>query len=126
QSCMDRLAAAVIEHARLRARHEGGELRGDVAIVHVLVALAHIDRMGAVPEFAPGRHAVFLSVIPGRREAASPESINTKCARGKGCATSTGRWLWIPALASLGRNDGYRHSFTSGPSAPKSGSVPGI
>src|SRR2546421_10785869 len=32
--------------------------------------------------------------------------------------------LWIPVLAkTLGRNDGYRHSFVSGPSAPYTGSL---
>jgi hypothetical protein len=40
-------------------------------------------------------------VIPGRTEGASPESITPNG------ATSRESWLWIPALASLGRNDGW-------------------
>src|SRR5689334_17078828 len=31
--------------------------------MHILVALAHVDRMGAVPEFAPGGHERITHVI---------------------------------------------------------------
>ena len=53
---MDRLAAAIVEHARARARHEGRDLVGDLAVVHVLVAGIDVDRMGAVPEGPPVGH----------------------------------------------------------------------
>src|ERR1043165_1680691 len=94
----------MIEHARMETGDECCELFGDVAVMHVLVPLVHIDRMGAVPEFAPRGHAVLLSVISRRRRAASAESINMKRRIGNGSATRSRRWSWIPALASLGRN----------------------
>src|SRR5256885_834805 len=100
---MNRLAAAIVEHARVRARHKCGELFGHVAIMHVLVALAHVDRMGAVQEFAPRGHSVFFSVIPGRAAGASPESITTKRARRKAYATMTGRGYGFRLSLALGR-----------------------
>jgi hypothetical protein len=41
---------------------------------------------------------IAFNVIPGRREAANPESILRSI-------SSQVQGLWIPALASLGRND---------------------
>src|SRR5712671_6502793 len=57
------------------------------------------------------RFMEFSTVIPERREAPCPESITTILSPRKQS------WLWIPALAALGRND-IRETFTSCNVAP--------
>jgi hypothetical protein len=49
-----------------------------------------------------------MVVIPGRHAAANPESI---IAIG---SEPRGPWLWIPALASLARNDQNYRATTTG------------
>ena len=55
---VQRFAATVIEHARLRRRNQRRDLLRDQGIVNVAVARVDVDRMGAVPEREPaGAHA---------------------------------------------------------------------
>src|SRR5580693_4779992 len=71
-------AAAIIEHAGLRPRHERGDVLRDQSVMHVLMACIDIDRVWAVPESKPVcRHA---------RHSASngPSGPNTGSASGGG------------------------------------------
>ena len=55
---VQRFAATVIEHARLRRRNQRRDLLRDEGIVHVAVARIDVDRMRTVPEREPaGAHA---------------------------------------------------------------------
>ena len=77
------LAAAKVEHTRLRARQIRHDRVGHIAIVHVLVAGIDIDRVRAVPEREPvGGHA---------RHSASngPSGPNTGSASGGGTCGMT-------------------------------------
>ena len=56
-------------------------------------------KVGVAPE-------IFRLVIPGRAEGASPESIIAMCKVFRRRLVLRRRWLWIPALVALGRNDG--------------------
>ena len=54
---VQRFAATVIEHARLRRRNQRRDLLRDKGIVNIAVARIDVDRMRAVPELKPaGAH----------------------------------------------------------------------
>src|SRR5262249_1354217 len=98
------------DHADDNARNEthrhqangGEEAVEETRAVERVVEDGELDAGGLVenPEPVPeGRevdHARTRRVIPGRRAAASPESINARAGIGTVCATSRVRWLWIP------------------------------
>jgi len=50
---MQRLAAAVIEHARLRRGQQPNDIGGNRAVMHVEMARIDVDRVIAVPEADP-------------------------------------------------------------------------
>src|SRR5689334_1915016 len=84
-------------HADMRMNVDRRRLRPHLASGFSLFA-----RGGRAVSVGVG-HGSFLSfVIPGHRAAASSESITTGLSVK---AKSMVPWLWIPALASLGRND---------------------
>ena len=61
---MQRLAAAVVEHARLRRGQQPDDVGGDGAVMHVEMARIGVDRMIAVPEADPVLHGVSEFNIP--------------------------------------------------------------
>ena len=62
---VQRFAATVIEHARLRRGNQRRDLLRDEGIVHVAVARIDVDRMRAVPKLEPAGSHVRHSASSG-------------------------------------------------------------